>query len=152
MLYSAVHFLPVHQILEVWSQDYFTIGEISKLLYVGSYEELNCAKLFVEQANEAFSDLSTPEDQLKEKYRLLSRYAAGYEAGDASETHSLELLSAHFDNSSADGYGYVWVYYSNVVKNAKGEVVRGSYEIPALWTFEKDDKGSWKLIDIKEHL
>ena len=130
----------------------FTIGEISKLLYVGSYEELNCAKLFVEQANEAFSDLSTPEDQLKEKYRLLSRYAAGYEAGDASETHSLELLSAHFDNSSADGYGYVWVYYSNVVKNAKGEVVRGSYEIPALWTFEKDDKGSWKLIDIKEQV
>ena len=103
------------------------------------------------QADEAFSDLSTPENQMDEKYGLLSQYATGAEVGGVSETHSLKLWSAHFGDNVTDGYGYVWVYYSNEVKDAKGNVVQASSRIPALWIFEKPNDGNWKLIQIKEH-
>ncbi len=147
----CMYFFPIYHMFQVWSLDYYSTGEISKLAYIGSREDLNRARLFVAQADKAFSDLSTPEKQLNKKYGLLSRYAPGAEAGGSSETHSIKLWSAHFGDSDTDGYGYVWVYYSNEVKNEKGDVVQGSSEVPALWLFEKDDKGIWKIINIREH-
>lgn len=151
ILCLGVHFFPIYHIFQVWSPSYFTTGEISKLAYVGKHEDLNRARLFVAQADKAFSDLATPEKQIEKKYGLFSRYAPGAEAGGFSETHSLKLWSAHFGDSATDSYGYVWVYYSNEVKNDKNEVVQGSNKIPALWLFEKNKNGVWEIIDIKEH-
>ena len=121
------------------------------MIYIGSHDDRDLARMFVAQADEAFSDLSTPENQMDEKYGLLSQYATGVEAGGVSETHSLKLWSAHFGDNATDGYGYVWVYYSNEVKDAKGNVVQASSRIPALWIFEKRNDGNWKLMQIKEH-
>lgn len=147
----CLYLFPIYHILQVWSPSYFETGEISKLAYIGSQEDQDRARLFIAHADKAFSDLTTPEEQLVEKYGMLSVYAPGAEAGGSSETHSLKLWSAHFEDSPIDGYGYVWVYYSNEVKNEKNEVVQGSYKIPALWLFEKNDEGNWEIVSIKEH-
>lgn len=149
ILCICAHFFPVYHVLQVWSPSYFTTGEVTKLLYIGNRAERNTAQLFVSKANEAFSDLSTPDDQLEEKYGMLKRYATNAERGGSTEKHSLRLWSADFN--SADGYGYVWVYYSNSVYNIEGEEICGSSKIPALWVFEKNDEGNWQLLYIKEH-
>lgn len=148
---AGIYFFPIYHVFQVWSLDYFSTGEVSKLIYIGGHDDRNLARLFMAQADEAFSDLSTPENQMDEKYGLLSQYATGVETGGVSETHSLKLWSAHFGDNVTDGYGYVWVYYSNEVKDAKGNVVQASSRIPALWIFEKPNDGNWKLIQIKEH-
>lgn len=147
----CIYYFPIYHILQVWSPSFYETGEISKLAYIGSQEDRNRARLFIAQADKAFSDLTTPEKQLNEKYGMLSVYAPGAETGGSRETHSLKLWSAHFGDSPTDDYGYVWVYYSNEVKNEKDEVIQGSYKIPALWLFEKDSDGAWIIIDIKEH-
>ncbi len=145
----CIHFFPVYHILQVWSPSYFTTGDVTKLLYIGSSEERDTARLFIAKANEAFSDLNTPSDQLEEKYGLFKRYATSLELGGSTEKHLLKLWTADFD--SFDGYGYIWAYYSNSVFDAEGEEIRGSRNIPSLWVFEKDDAGTWQLIHIKEH-
>lgn len=145
----CVHFFPVYHVLQVWSPSYYTTGEISKLLYIGNSNDRDTARLFMAKANEAFSDLTTPYDQLEDKYGPLKRYATNSERGGTSEKHSLKLWSADFD--SFDGYGYVWVHYSHTVYDNQGEVVCGSWNIPALWVFEKDATGNWRLMHIKEH-
>ncbi|MDD6919815.1 MAG: hypothetical protein PUI85_01135 [Eubacteriales bacterium] len=127
---------------------FYTTGEITKLASIGSPEDRDRARLFVAKADKAFSDLTTPEKELYDKYGLLSRYAPGGDIGGKSETHSLKLWSAHFGD---DSYGYVWIWYTNEVKDEKDEVIQGSYDIPSLWIFEKDEEGVWKIIDIKEH-
>ena len=145
----CIHFFPVYHIFQVWSLNYYTTGEISKLLYIGSSDDRDTARLFIAKANEAFSDLSTPDEQLEEKYGLFMRYATNQERGGAAEKHSLRLWSADFN--SFDGYGYVWVYYSNTVYDNQGEQLCGSWNIPSLWIFERDTLGKWQLISIKEH-
>lgn len=145
----CIHFFPVYHVLQVWSPSYFTTGEISKLLYIGSSDDRDTARLFVAKANEAFSDLTTPYDQLEEKYGPLRRYATNLERGGVTEKHSLRLWSADFD--SFDGYGYVWVYYSITAYDNQGEEIWGSWNVPALWIFEKDTSGNWQLLYIKEH-
>ena len=104
---------------------------------------------FIAKANEAFSDLTTPDEQLTDKYGPLARYATNVERGGVKEKHSLRLWSADFN--SFDGYGYVWVYYSNMVYDNQGKEVCGSSNVPSLWVFEKDTAGNWQLIYIKEH-
>lgn len=145
----CIHFFPVYHVFQVWSPSYYTTGEISKLLYIGSGEERDTARLFIAKANEAFSDLTTPDEQLTDKYGPLARYATNVERGGVKEKHSLRLWSADFN--SFDGYGYVWVYYSNMVYDNQGEEVCGSSNVPSLWVFEKDTSGNWQLIYIKEH-
>ena len=146
---TGIHFFPIYHVFQVWWPSYYTTGEISKLLYIGSSEDRDTARLFIAKANEAFSDLSTPYGQLEEKYGPLKRYATNGERGGATEKHSLRLWSADFD--SFDGYGYVWVHYSNTVYDNKGEEVCVSWDVPALWVFERDDSGNWQLLYIKEH-
>lgn len=144
-----VHYFPIYHVAQVWSPSFYSTGEISKLLHIGNNNDLNTARLFIAKANEAFSDITTPYDQLEDKYGPLMIYATNKEMGGATEKHSLKLWSAHFD--SDDGYGYVWVHHSSTVYDSKGNELRGSWNIPALWKFEKDDSEGWKLIQIKEH-
>ncbi len=145
----CVYLFPVYHVLQVWTPSCYTTGEISKLLYIGNRKERDTARLFVAKANEAFSDLTTPYNQLEDKYGPLKRYATNSERGGTTEKHSLKLWSADFD--SFDGCGYVWVHYSHTVYDDQGEVVCGSRNIPALWVFEKDPAGTWQLMRIKEH-
>ena len=145
----SIRFFPVYHVLQVWSPDYYTTGEVSKLFYIGSSDDRDTARLFIAKANEAFADLTTPYNQLEEKYGPLMLYASGSEIHGATEKHSLKLWSADFNAS--DGYGYVWVYYSNSVYDIHGEEVCGSRDVSSLWIFEKDPSGSWQLMDIKEH-
>lgn len=100
-----------------------------------------------ELAEQAFSDLDTPYDELEEKYGLLSRYATASERGAVDEEHSLELWSAHFEGL----YGCIWVCYTQEVYDENGEVFTGSWNIPSLWYLEKTESGEWNITYIKEH-
>lgn len=151
LLGICTYLFPVYRLAQVWYLDYYTTGEVSKLLYIGSNEDRKIAKGFVAEAEKAFEDLSTPSNKLEEKYGLFSRYATSMEMGGASEEHTLKLWSADFEGSATDSYGYVWVYYSYEVYDEKGDLASGSWKVPALWIFEKDEAGSWKLIYVKEH-
>lgn len=145
----CVYFFPFYHVLQVWTPSYYTSGEIEKLLYIGSTDDRDTARLFIAQADAAFSDLTTPNDVLQKKHGLFARYATNAERQGVSEKHSLRLWTAHFD--TFDGYGYVWVHYSNTVYDARGETVCGSWDIPSLWIFEKNSDGEWSLMYIKEH-
>ena len=145
----GAYLFPVYHMVQVWPLNYYTSGEIGMLSYIGSREDRDTARLFAAQAHAAFADLTTPQEELEEKYGLLRRYAVGAERHGNSEIHSLRLWAARFP--AADGYGYVWVQYSNRVWDAGGDEICGSGKCPALWIFEKDDAGVWQLISIKEH-
>ena len=149
ILALCVYCFPLYRFVSVWPLDYYTSGEIGKLLFIGSRADRDTARLTLAQANAAFADLTTPREQLEEKYGLLRRYATEKERHGSRESHSLHLWSAHFH--TFDGYGYVWVEYSNRVWDAAGNEVCGSGKCPSLWIFEQDSSGIWQLCAIKEH-
>lgn len=149
VLAVLLYCFPVYHVLQVWSPDYYTTGEVGKLLSIGSSKDRDTARLFLAQANAAFADLTTPYAELEAKHGLLQRYATASEREAVTQRHSLRLWSAHFD--AADGYGYVWVCYSNSAYDADGEEVWGCRKVASLWIFEKDAKGVWQLVRIKEH-
>ena len=148
-LVLILYFFPVYHIAMVWSPSYFTSGEMGKLAFRGYPSDVHTARLFMAQAEEAFSDLTSSSEELSDRYGLFKRYAYGNRDGDDHEKHSLRLWAADFD--SFDGYGYVWVYYSSELYDAAGENIAGSWHIPSLWIFEKDESGKWILARIKEH-
>lgn len=138
---------PVYRVAQVWYPSYFETGEISDLVYIGSREDRQTAKTVQEKAEAAFSDLSTPRDEKAEKYGLLARYATEAELNAVSESHTLELWSAHFDGA----YGRMWVYYSQECYDGAGNILSGSWDIPSMWYLEKNAAGEWEVIGIKEH-
>lgn len=150
LLLAAVlcsHYFPVWRIAKVWWPSYFTTGEISELVYIGSWEDRETAEQVLELAELAFSDLETPDGELEEKYGLLKRYATKSERGAVTEEHSLELWSAHFHSTD----GTMWVYYSKEAYDAQGRTLCGSWKIPSLWYLEKNETGQWEVVAIKEH-
>lgn len=142
------YMFPVYHIAKVWSLDYYTTGDIAKLMYRGNINDIRKARVFVAKADEAFSDLTTPYDELEKKYGLFKQYAPGVERGGTKEKHSLHFWSAHFN--TFDGYGYIWVYYSHSLYDENKEEIWASRGIPSLWIFEKGTDGEWKLMFIKE--
>lgn len=147
LLWVCAHYFPVWRIAKVWWPSYFETGEISQLAYIGSREDREMAQQVMEKAEQAFLDVKTPGEEKEEKYGLLSRYAVAGERGAVSESHSLELWSAHFDGSA----GTMWVYYSREAYNENGDILCGSWDIPSLWYLERNEMGQWEITHIKEH-
>lgn len=141
------HYFPMYRMAQVWYPSYFETGEISDLAYIGSREDRQTSQTVLEKAEAAFSDLTTPDAQKKEKYGLLARHATEAERNAVEEKHTLELWSAHFDGS----YGRMWVFYSQESYDKDGNLLRGSWNVPSLWYLEKTDSGAWEIVAIKEH-
>ena len=140
-------YFPLWHIAQVWWPSYFTTGEITQLSYIGSAEDRAIAAQVLEKAEAAFGDVTTPYGDLEKAYGALSRYATAAERGAASESHSLELWSAHFSSTN----GTMWVYYSKEAFDETGATICGSWHIPALWYLEKTVDGTWEVTAIKEH-
>lgn len=146
LVLGSRHF-PVWRIAQVWWPSYFETGEISLLAYIGSAEDRAIAGRVLTEAEAAFRDITTPSSALEARYGKLSRYATAAERKAASESHSLELWSAHFRSTD----GTMWVYYSQEAYDENGELICGSWRIPALWYLEKNETGKWEVVGIKEH-
>ena len=129
--------------------DYYSNEEILKALYIGSPSERRQASAVLALAEEAFNDTGHSRAENEEKYGLLSRYAtpADSYADVAYNRHSLRLWASHLDGDE----GWIWVYYSSKSYKADGSLVCGSGNVPALWTVEKDSRGQWTVVQIKEH-
>ena len=143
----ASQVFPLWRIAEVWWPSYFTTGEITQLAYIGSAEDRAIAAQVLEKAEAAFRDVSTPYGELEETYGVLSRYATAAERGAVSESHTLELWSAHFSSAN----GTMWVYYSKEAFDGDGATICGSWRIPSLWYLEKTADGTWEVTAIQEH-
>ena len=149
---------PVHHALRVWYPSYFETGELGLLLSRGSSRDLALAKETMALAEEAFSTVGISKAEAEERFGRLSCYCFN---GDffpeaVTEEHELRLWAAHFprEGGSVDGYsghGYIWIYYSQEALDEEGELVSGSWRIPSLWRLERDEKGTWRVISIKEH-
>jgi hypothetical protein len=144
---AVSRYFPVWHIAQVWWPSYFTTGEITQLLYIGSAEDRAIAKQVLAKAEAAFCDITTPYEDKEGKYGKLSRYATEAEQGAVSEWHTLELWSADFHLTD----GTMWVYYSQEAYDETGETICGSWHIPSLWYLEKNGAGEWEVVDIKEH-
>lgn len=144
-----LHHFPVYRIAKVGGTSYFSSGEIAKLAYIGSGADRAEAQSILRQADAAFHDCSHTSTENAEMYGMLSRYATATDFyNDVSFTnYSLELWSAHL--GTADGY--LWVYYSREAFDSEGHIVTGSWNVPSLWKVEKDDTGTWVVVQIKEH-
>ena len=147
VIVMGLHYFPVWRIAQVWWPSYFETGEISLLAYIGSAEDLAIANQVLAEAEAAFRDISTPDTEREERYGKLSRYATAAERNAAGESHSLELWSARFHSTD----GAMWVYYSQEAYDKDGELICGSWRIPALWYLEKSKAGEWEVVGIKEH-
>ena len=144
-----LHHFPVYRIAGVGDTSFFSSGEIAKLVCIGSESDRAEAQSILRQADAAFHDCNHTSAENAEKYGVLSRYATATDLYNnvAFTNYSLELLSAHL--GSADGY--LWVEYSREAFDNEGRTVSGSWNIPSLWKVEKDDTGTWVVVQIKEH-
>ena len=67
------------------------------------------------------------------------------------QNHKLRIWSIILNPSpTAEHRGYMWVYYSSEALDKDGNVVCGSWRVPALWYLDKDDDGEWYVKGIKE--
>ena len=149
MAVAFIHYFPIYRIVEVGGTSYFNRHEIAKLAYIGSGADRAQAQSILRQADAAFHDCNHTSAENEELYGVLSRYATDTDHWDnvSFVNHSLELWSAHLDDTS----GYLWVYYSYEAIDREGNVVRGSKDVPSLWTVEKERTGEWIVAGIKEH-
>lgn len=127
---------------QVGGTSYYCASEIAKLAYIRSALDRAEARSVLRQADAAFHDCRHTDAENEEAYGLLARYATDSARGAAFTTHSLELWSAHLDGIK----GYMWVYYSYEAFDAQGNRICGSWKIPALWTVEKDETGTWVVV------
>ncbi len=144
-----VYWFPLYHMAQVWIPSYYTTGEISKLVFRGSPQDLVTATEIMETAESACEELGLTWEEAKEKYGPLSRYchAADSYPDVVDEWHEMKLWSAHFDLTE----GWMWVYYSQEGLDEKGEVTTGSWRIPSLWYLQPDEEGNWQVVNIKEH-
>ena len=144
-----VYWFPLYHMAQVWIPSYYTTGEISKLVFRGSPQDLMTASEIMETAENACEELGLTWDEAKAKYGPLSRYchAADSYPDVVDEWHEMKLWSAHFDLTE----GWMWVYYSQEGLDKKGEVTTGSWRIPSLWYLQPDEEGNWQVVHIKEH-
>ena len=124
-------------------------SEIAKLAYIGSRSDRAEAQSILRQADAAFHDTRHTTTENEALYGVLSRYATAADCYEnvAFVNYSLELWSAHLGNTE----GFLWVYYSCEAIDYDGNVVCGSWNVPALWKVEKDDTGAWAVVQIREH-
>lgn len=145
-IFAALYYFPVYRIINV-QRNYFNRAEVSMLAYIGSHEDRVTAQSILRQADEAFTDCRHTAEENTEKYGLLSIYSTPSERGASFAAHSLELWSAHLDETEGD----LWVFYSHKAYDGSGNIVWGSSEVPALWHVEKNADGHWVVTAIKEH-
>ena len=146
---SLLYWFPVYHMAQVWLPSYFTTGQISKLAFRGTPEDLRLAAEVLELAERACEDIGLTHQQAQEKYGVLRRFCHDIDSypNVVEERHQFQLWSAHFNNSE----GWMWVYYSQEGLDAKGETVTGSWNIPSLWRLERDPSGAWQVANIIEH-
>ena len=149
LLIGLVHFFPVHRLASAvlpWP-GWFDTDELAMLAYIGSREDRAEAGPVMALAELAFSDASHTREENESLYGKLSIYAVSTDSQAASQTHTLKLWSAHFDEDR----GYMWVYYSSERFDELGNAVSaGPYSAAALWTLEKSPDGSWTVSAIKQ--
>lgn len=144
-----INWFPVYHVAQVWFPSYYTTGEISKLVFKGSPQDLITAYQIMDEAEKACEDLGLTRTEAEEKYGLFSRFCHNIDSyPDAVDVqHEMKLWSAHFDLTE----GWMWVYYSQEGLDANGEVTTGSWRIPSLWYLQPDEEGNWQVVHIKEH-
>lgn len=138
---------PVYRIATLDTASYFDSEELSMLAYAGTPSDRSIGQDVLKKAASAFSDIRHSQEENKDAYGLLSRYATPLERGAVSEKHILKLLSAHFDSDS----GYMWVHYSAATYDANGNPISQSSDVHSLWSVEKNEAGDWVVVGIKEH-
>lgn len=140
-IYRLTTFLGLH--------NYYSWEEMQKVMYIGTPWDRAAAEDVMNLANKAFSDCRHSKIENENKYGKLSVYASSIETyPDAVQTeYSLKLWSAHFGEKE----GYLWVYYSQEGLDNNGEMVFESVGVASLWKVNKDAKGNWVVIEIKEH-
>ena len=128
---------------------YYTNEEIAKALYVGDPVSRMQARSVIRLAKQSFEDIRHTDEENKERYGLLARYATDVDSyeGAAESKYSLKLWSAHLGEKN----GVLWVYYSAEVYDAEGNIICGSWKVPALWEVEKNEYGEWVVVNIVEH-
>ena len=144
-----INWFPVYHVAQVWFPSYYTTGEISKLVFRGSPQDLLLASEVMEEAEHACGELGLTRAEAEEKYGPLARFCHNKDSYPdvVDEWHEMKLWSAHFDLTE----GWMWVYYSQEGLDAAGEVTTGSWRIPSLWYLQPDEEGNWKVMHIKEH-
>ena len=147
LLLGLLRCFPVYRIARVASLSYYDAGPLSLLASIGSPADRAQAEAVLRQADAAFADLTHTSAENEAQYGLLSRYATPAERGAVRETHTLELWSAHLEETT----GYLWVYYSQETFDADGATVSGSARVPSLWRVERNAAGQWSVTQIREH-
>ncbi|MCD8006462.1 MAG: zf-HC2 domain-containing protein [Oscillospiraceae bacterium] len=143
-----IYQFPVYRLLIVaGTLSYYDSDEISMLVSIGSLSDRIEAQSVLRQADAAFQDCKHTDAECDELYGILSRYATPSERSASYVKYSLELWSAHLDDTE----GYIWVYYSMKAINSDGDTVSASSRCEALWKVEKNEDGVWEVVSIREH-
>lgn len=147
-----LHLFPVYRLMSIGPAvygDFYSDEQIEKALYIGSASDRREAQAVLRLADNAFSDVHHTVAENEKEYGLLSCYATSTDGYDnaAFNEHSLELWSAHLDK----GEGWIWVIYTSETFGHDGSLIRGGWNIPALWKVEKNDTGEWVVVQIYEH-
>ena len=124
------------------SKDYFG-DEYIQIIYPTSLSDYIIANDVLEEADEAFSTITTDEEA-EDRFKELGRFCITDE--DAiSEKHDLSFICAHFDDSN----GYIWVKYDSQAYDISGNTTFGSHALSRWELVKTDDK--WTVISINEH-
>ena len=69
-----INWFPVYHVAQVWFPSYYTTGEISKLVFRGSPQDLLLASEAMEEAEHACGELGLTRAEAEEKYGPLARF------------------------------------------------------------------------------
>lgn len=137
-----LYLFPVYRLLEVGPMtmgNYYSPNEIAMALSLGSPGDRREVQAVLQLADQAFSDVGHTRAENEAAYGLLARYAASRDSypNAASNSHSLELWSAHLESDE----GWIWVSYSSKSYNQDGSTTQASNRAQALWQVARDPQG-----------
>lgn len=142
---------PVHHFAYVSSLPVYSANDAKILLFRGFPDDRRACKSIIQEAENAFSDLSCSRREATEKYGLLRRYCFDKDSYPdvVSEKHKLSVWSVRLNTYTSQYDGYIWVCYSNSGFDASGKEVTGSSKVPALWCLDRAGD-NWKIVKIIE--
>lgn len=150
---ALLYMFPFYHYIDASSLPTFSASDANKLFFRGFPTDWWKARAVIQNAENAFSDLSCSEQEAREKYGLLSKYCytSDMDPEVVSEKHTLKVWSVRLNTLTSEYSGYIWVCYTERGFDQEGNMITGSFKVPALWCLDKIGD-TWKVVKIIENV
>ena len=127
---------------------------IYEILVKPTAEDSKIAESILEKVDKAMRFIGTKEESEQifgrylDKYCTELSYLRSYDINDMSEIE-FDITIEHITSKFEDNKGYVWFEYTQILRHPE-KTLRGSADCLVRLEVEKNEKGEWEVVGLRE--